>query len=158
MGRVSNISRREEAVLGEKVIVDREVFLREQLSLKEPEKKEKPNLYNPIPNVSSKLIKKIVGGPPPPDFSVMDLIQTKQDETVFSRINPHLPEVKAKVNLPDHSLNALLKKNGGMPLCRKQQEPKRIKGQKAYHEMTEFEQKTFNFIHKLRREMKAESI
>lgn len=88
----------------------------------------------------------------------MDLIQTKGDETVFSRINPHLPEVKARVTLPDQSLAALLKKNGGVPLSQKQKEPTRITGQKAFHEMSDFEQKTFNFIHKLRREMKSESL
>jgi hypothetical protein len=58
----------------------------------------------------------------------MELIKTKEDEAVFSRLNPHILEDKSRVNLPDQSLQALLKKNGGVPLCRKQKEPRRING------------------------------
>jgi hypothetical protein len=159
MGKVSNFCRREEAILSDGVIDNREQFLRKPLTLKEPEKSVlSAGAFSPLPSVSSKLVKKILGRAASPDFNPMELIQTKDDETVFGRINPHLPEVKARVNLPDQSLAALLKKNGGVPLCRKQKEPTRVAGQKAFHEMTEFEQKTFNFIYKLRREMTSESL
>jgi len=52
------------------------------------------------------------------------LIQTKEDEIVFSRMNPHLPEYKTKINLPDQSLYDLLRKNGGIPLFKKEEQMK----------------------------------
>ena len=52
------------------------------------------------------------------------LIQTKEDEIVFTRMNPHLPEYKTKINLPDQSLYDLLRKNGGIPLFKKEEQMK----------------------------------
>lgn len=90
-----------------------------------------------------------------------DFIQSKEDEIVFSRINPHLEAQKTQISLPDQSLFHLLKKNGGVALSPKQcaqQFSTAKQTKKPYHLMNDFEKDTHNFILKLRQEIKAESL
>ena len=75
------------------------------MTLKEPEEKDDgPPKYNPWPVVSPALVTKILGHKPDYDFKMADLIKTSQDETVFSRINPHIPSSKSSIKVPENNL------------------------------------------------------
>ena len=94
MGTVSGYAKREDAIMSNNVIEDRSGYLKDKLTLKEPDQPPlTPSNHNPMPKVSKKLMKKLYPEQGE-DFTPLDMVQTKNDETVFSRLNPHLPQVK----------------------------------------------------------------
>ena len=74
----------------------------------------------------------------------MELIQTKEDENVFSRLNPNILNVKNNIDLPEYLKHV------------KQQKSKSTA--KKYHEMNDHEKETYNLIKNLRRELTADNL
>jgi len=74
----------------------------------------------------------------------MDLIQTKEDENVFSRLNPNILNVKNNIDLPEYLRHVKNKKSKSTA--------------KKYHEMSEHEKETYNLIKNLRRELTADNL
>jgi len=74
----------------------------------------------------------------------MELIQTKEDENVFSRLNPNILNVKNNIDLPEYLKHVKNKKSKSTA--------------KKYHEMNDHEKETYNLIKNLRRELTADNL